>query len=59
MHEYRFHFYNEAGKFQRVEAINAPNDEAALERARIRNHPYRVSILCGSRAVGTLNPQGG
>jgi len=57
MREYRLRFYNAEGRLQRIEAINAPDDDAAIARAQIRHDRHRVEVLCGSRIVGTVPSQ--
>ena len=59
MYQYRIYCLEDEGRFRRVKEVEAPDDAAALARARALGHSGECEVWCRSRLVGSIQPQAG
>ena len=56
MAHYRLFFLNAEGHFMRVEEVDAPGDNEALNKARQLDHAHILEVWEDKRKVGIVGP---
>lgn len=56
MPHYRLYFFGESGHFEAARDIDAPDNEAAQQAARLLDHAYCIEIWRGTTKVGIVEP---